>query len=783
MATGQGNRTIQKPHPVLVLNLVCNGAGPTVFLTAFKESSTAEHFEELVKLHQVSLERNRCFVVAMSEDTELFLLPIQSKFNQDKNSSELIFWGYTVMRGAVTHVTEMLKTCKIPLVFDLDETLVLANSLSSLTTRKKQLSSKISTLKDNPSSAEKYCYLNFPFRLVDCCRFVALLKEQEIILEDIKQLIMFCETNQITVNGKSIQAQHEYAEHNGQLFLRPVIRSGQKIFTRINPLKQETSMLIRIRDGWEALSKYLRSEGTNDKRQRFKIWVCTAAERDYALEAWRLLDTYSELIPNDEIKTRLICLRNQKKTLFQTFNIGPLHKDSVPSKAMVMSKKNLGPLTEGCSEMPMAIIIDDRLQVWKKRNRDQILHISPFNTRRVDENDNKIFQMTNIFQNTRASFYFEIFENLTPVVNESMKRGFKNEDQIREFHHLIKSGASIVPFLNMNYESKTVVSVVSESVPVQEPIDVSTKPTNSKLVTKLDNSLLPPFHEKKKLSQLIAEMNRKRKEISRLKRSVEFINNSDGDRVDNQEESEDEIDVPPLLLSQKKQTTASVEILDGIDPTTNHKNSVCLEKAEDVSSDGQITNGMDIRLRTASCTLSSGTAEVCKECNHENQVSSDGELLQRTEVIRISQSVQHNMFQKSSFYSQNHQSSDTSNKIALFKIADGMNFAQKNFENEGIEQKQQVMVGRNTHDLVTLHSQVLFDQTDFFVPNEMLQRDFVFPPEQNSRDASSSQKFYPVANTAQNSASSQFPSRGSTSESTWKQQIHSQTSKLLCYPS
>lgn len=40
-------------------------------------------------------------------------------------------------------------------------------------------------------------------------------------------------------------------------------------------------------------------------KQRFDIHVCTAANRDYALEAWRLLDPGGILIPSDMRKDRI----------------------------------------------------------------------------------------------------------------------------------------------------------------------------------------------------------------------------------------------------------------------------------------------------------------------------------------------------------------------------------------------------------------------------------------------------------------------------------------------
>ena len=69
-----------------------------------------------------------------------------------------MFWAYAAMRGAVTLVTEMVDTGRIPLVFDLDETLVLAHTIFSLQNRAVQLSTEISTLNNQttaPNPSEK----------------------------------------------------------------------------------------------------------------------------------------------------------------------------------------------------------------------------------------------------------------------------------------------------------------------------------------------------------------------------------------------------------------------------------------------------------------------------------------------------------------------------------------------------------------------------------------------------------------------------------------------------
>ena len=235
---------------------------------------------------------------------------------------------------------------------------------------------------------------------------------------------------------------------DGQQFLRPVIRLQGKVFTRIDPKRNETSMLIRIRQGWDVLSSYLRGEDTPEKRQRFKIWVCTAAERGYALEAWRLLDPSEELIPRNEIPKRLFCAGKQKKSLFRTFKLGPLHGEPFPEEVLCPSRK-LCPLNEGHSEMAMAIIADDRLDVWEKRNQDQVLQIAPYQYPCIEEKDPKEIQrMLTVFQSVRSQFYFELMEQMAPSVREAWKNGFPDNTCTPEFQETMKRAVSIAPVLN-----------------------------------------------------------------------------------------------------------------------------------------------------------------------------------------------------------------------------------------------------------------------------------------------------------------------------------------------
>lgn len=77
---------------------------------------------------------------------------------------------------------------------------------------------------------------------------------------------------------------------------------------------RDTSVLVRLRPAWEELRSYLTARG----RKRFEVYVCTMAERDYALEMWRLLDPESNLIQSKEVLERIVCVKSGKLLKFVT---------------------------------------------------------------------------------------------------------------------------------------------------------------------------------------------------------------------------------------------------------------------------------------------------------------------------------------------------------------------------------------------------------------------------------------------------------------------------------
>ena len=65
---------------------------------------------------------------------------------------------------------------------------------------------------------------------------------------------------------------------------------------------------MRLRPAWEELRSYLTAKG----RKRFEVYVCTMAERDYALEMWRLLDPEAHLIGSKQLLDRVVCVKSGK---------------------------------------------------------------------------------------------------------------------------------------------------------------------------------------------------------------------------------------------------------------------------------------------------------------------------------------------------------------------------------------------------------------------------------------------------------------------------------------
>lgn len=125
-------------------------------------------------------------------------------------------------------------------------------------------------------------------------KITILKKEIPIIEQDMKMIREYIEEDSLTdENGDVHVAQMEsaFTDPTGKEaeIERPVIRMMRgedyvTVFTRIDPENTSTSMIIRVRAGWEKLKQELMATLDTTGLRKWDTYVCTAAEMRYALE-------------------------------------------------------------------------------------------------------------------------------------------------------------------------------------------------------------------------------------------------------------------------------------------------------------------------------------------------------------------------------------------------------------------------------------------------------------------------------------------------------------------
>ncbi|XP_058084156.1 RNA polymerase II C-terminal domain phosphatase-like 1 isoform X2 [Magnolia sinica] len=317
--------------PLAVLHTIA--AGGACFKMEQSKPPLSEQSEEsspFFSLHTACLRENKTAIMQLGEE-ELHLVAMSSRKNLEQYAC---FWGFNVMPGLYNSCLVMLNLRCLGIVFDLDETLIVANTMRSFEDRIDALQRKINSEVD-------------PQRISGMLAEVKRYQDDKVILKQ------YAENDQVVENGKVIKVQSEIVpplSDNHQPIIRPLIRLQEKniILTRINPVIRDTSVLVRLRPAWEDLRSYLIARG----RKRFEVYVCTMAERDYALEMWRLLDPDSNLINPKELLDRIVCVKaGLKKSLLNVFQDGICHPK-------------------------MALVIDDRLKVWEDKDQPRV-HVVP----------------------------------------------------------------------------------------------------------------------------------------------------------------------------------------------------------------------------------------------------------------------------------------------------------------------------------------------------------------------------------------------------------------------
>ncbi|XP_049381587.1 RNA polymerase II C-terminal domain phosphatase-like 1 [Solanum stenotomum] len=360
--------------PLAVLHTVTTGLS---FKLEPTKSKPLTQDSPLTLLHSTCLRDNKTAVMPLGRE-ELHLVAMQSK---NIGGQCPCFWGFKVASGIYDSCLTMLNLRCLGIVFDLDETLIVANTMRSFEDRIEALQRKINSESD-------------PQRASVMLAEVKRYQEDKIILKQ------YAENDQVVDNGKVIKSQSEVfpaLSDNHQPIVRPLIRLQDRniILTRINPMIRDTSVLVRLRPAWEDLRSYLTARG----RKRFEVYVCTMAERDYALEMWRLLDPESNLINSQELLDRIVCVKSGlRKSLFNVFQDGNCHPK-------------------------MALVIDDRLKVWDDKDQPRV-HVvpafAPYFAPQAEGNNSVpvLCVARNVACNVRGGFFKDFDEGLLQRISE-----------------------------------------------------------------------------------------------------------------------------------------------------------------------------------------------------------------------------------------------------------------------------------------------------------------------------------------------------------------------------
>ncbi|KAJ7942555.1 RNA polymerase II C-terminal domain phosphatase-like [Quillaja saponaria] len=244
------------------------------------------------------------------------------------------FWCFSFPVGLYDSCLRLLNLRCLAIVFDLDETLIVANTMKSFEDRIEALRGWLA-------------------RETDPLRVSGMSSELKRYMDDRSLLKQYTESDSVVDNGKIFKVQLEEVPaltDSHEKVVRPIIRLPEKntVLTRVNPEIRDTSVLVRLRPAWEDLRSYLTAKG----RKRFEVYVCTMAERDYALEMWRLLDPEAHLIGSKQLLDRIVCVKSgSRKSLLNVFQNGICHPK-------------------------MAMVIDDRSKVWEDKDQPHV-HVVP----------------------------------------------------------------------------------------------------------------------------------------------------------------------------------------------------------------------------------------------------------------------------------------------------------------------------------------------------------------------------------------------------------------------
>eukprot|EP00850_Spirogloea_muscicola_P004005 SM000017S02745 [mRNA] locus=s17:76845:83960:+ [translate_table: standard] len=362
----------ERLQPLLALHTTADSG------LCFKMTSTAsrpELWRELSLVHGVCKAESKTAVASLDKEREVHLVAVPPSNPDDQRPH---FWGYIFKVGLYATTLWLFNTRTLGLVLDLDETLLVANAAKGFDDKIENVKRKIRAESDQAKRA-------------------ALEGELLRLQGDRALLKQYSEDDQIEDNGHIMKADLEVVQpvNDGALpILRPIIRLPEKqlVLTRIDPANRDTSVLVKLRPAWEELRSYI----LHKDRKRFEPFVCTMAEREYALEMWRLLDPDAKLIPLKEQNDRVVTVRaGKKKALEHVF-------------------------VRGRCLPKLALTVDDRLDVWEEADQSRVHVLPAFLPYSQPQNETHLQVpvlaiVRNVACNVRASFFREVDDTLSPM--------------------------------------------------------------------------------------------------------------------------------------------------------------------------------------------------------------------------------------------------------------------------------------------------------------------------------------------------------------------------------
>ncbi|XP_020553536.1 RNA polymerase II C-terminal domain phosphatase-like 2 isoform X1 [Sesamum indicum] len=447
----------ERCHPLSVLQTISYASARCKLEPVSNgNSNTNAEQSPLINLHASCFYELKTAVVLLgSEEVHLVAMPSkQKKFP--------CFWCYSVPCGLYNACLWMLNTRCLAIVFDLDETLIVANTMKSFEDRIDALMGWIA-------------------RETDPIRESGMTAEMKRYIEDRTLLKQYADTDCVVDGGKVYKVQQEEVpllSDGSHRVVRPVVRLPEKniVLTRINPENRDTSVLVRLRPAWEDLKSYLTAKG----RKRFEVYVCTMAERDYALEMWRLLDPEANLISSKQLLDRVVCVKSgARKSLLNVFHDANCHPK-------------------------MAMVIDDRLKVWEEKDQPRVHVVPAFTPYYAPQAETAnavpvLCVARNVACNVRGGFFKEFDENLLRRISDIFY-----EDEVVNLpcppdvsNYLMSEDASFVPNGNPNVpiaDGMNGPEVAQRLQPLVEQTNVSnavSHPMANNLELKSEGSKLP----------------------------------------------------------------------------------------------------------------------------------------------------------------------------------------------------------------------------------------------------------------------------------------------------